>query len=56
MEKLIAFLWSGCWHKWMPTGQITDVYDTSFGKRSNPDFREMRYECDRCHRVKDMKI
>lgn len=56
MMKPLAFLWSGCWHSWKPTGIITGVFDTTFGNAEAPSYREMRYECDRCHRVKEWRI
>ncbi len=56
MMKLLAFLWSGCWHKWEPTGHLTNVYEA--GRRPPEAFPIQvlfRYRCEKCGRIRDLR-
>lgn len=47
MLKLLAFLWSGCWHNWAATGETHDYFDDARGT-DLPVYRKRLYRCERC--------
>lgn len=51
MLKLLAFLWSGCWHKWEFTGGTTAVYEEG----SRPAYLKYRYRCEKCGRIREFR-
>ncbi len=53
MMKLLAFLWTGCWHRWIATGGRTDMYETSASSR--PIYSKYRYRCEKCHRIREFR-
>lgn len=57
MLKLLAFLWTGCWHKWEFTGGITKVYDVYYGGPlpEFPSYREYRYRCEKCGIIREFR-
>lgn len=40
MRKIIEFLWSGCWHKWVETGEDRYHVDFKCTKCVSRDYRE----------------
>jgi hypothetical protein len=56
MLKLLAFLWSGCWHKWEYTGGQTKVYE-GYGGRSPeyPAYTKYRYRCEKCGLIREFR-
>lgn len=53
MIRLIAFLWTGCWHKWeiLATG---NVYER--GNTDMPYATRIHLQCQRCGDVKGRQI
>ena len=48
MSKLLAFLWSGCWHKWKTQGYGDLVKTNDFGSRREGYHYTLR--CEKCGR------
>lgn len=58
MLRLLAFLWSGCWHKWVANGGRTDVYETLDARDPCPDmpaYTKYRYRCSRCGLIREFR-
>ena len=56
MLKLLAFLWSGCWHKWEFTGGKTDVFEGFGGPRPTlPAYSKYRYRCEKCNLIREFR-
>lgn len=50
MVRILAFLWSGCWHKWAIINQAR-VFDG--GKRDDmPTYHRYFLQCERCGKVR----
>jgi hypothetical protein len=48
MIKILAFLWSGCWHDWRPTGKtvrVLDAWDDVIAYK-------IEYQCQKCNRIR----
>lgn len=50
MIKILAFLWSGCWHDWQPTGKTIRVWDDEGDV--NPIAYRIEYQCQKCNRIR----
>lgn len=57
MLRLLAFLWSGCWHKWEILKE-SDVYEKGRTGQLNalPFARDYYLHCERCGDVKSRRL
>ena len=52
MMKLLAFLWSGCWHRWKIIGR-SNVFEHGRGpKDALPVNIDFTLQCERCGTVR----
>lgn len=52
MLKLLAFLWTGCWHKWKILHE-RHVYEAGKSKsNSYPVYTRYELQCERCGTIK----
>lgn len=56
MLKLLAFLWTGCWHKWKFTGGHSEVYESLQAEaRGLRAYTKYRYRCERCGIIREFR-
>lgn len=54
--RLLAFLWSGCWHEWEIIGKV-DLFGDGFGNMTDlPTSRRYELQCKKCGDVKARKL
>lgn len=52
MLRLIAFLWTGCWHKWT----IHETWRVFTRGHERPTAQTYVLRCDRCGQIKDKQV